>query len=838
MTAFRNVHKWWSPYHFPNTREEVYYALMGLDNDGNVIIDPTTSQPTRFMNPGDPNLDQGRDDMVWVDGDNNPSSDRHFLMSSGPFSMAPGDSQEIVYGIFMATDGGPLQSYTKLKEVDRIAQHVYDSHFRNAPPPPSPDVHATAYSDGAILTWNDLPEDYNVTDFVNLLPVPISIDTLWTTDILDSISIVMDTIISDLGDTTISTSYDTVFYYSQVIESIDTTFQGEPTHYTFEGYNIYQVDRPVDPSRRVRIATYDRIDGIKDIYDEVFDPAWGSYVKVKVQGGSDSGIKRSHRVVQDAFNGAPFLMNREYYFGVSAYIQNPYGIPHAIESPLSIVTVRIERPTMWDYADTLGVYGSQIIADHTQGISKGKVLVRVINPKDLTGDEYSVTFKDNLVVDHDTTWVKNWTLTNTKTGEILIENSTIFGNKNLLTDENVGYYSVPITEGFQLTVNRSPLDLDWIGVTANASGPLDPPVDALAYWKFPSYLVADGTYTGQQSTNDAVWFFNVAPFYSNDEKAFQYSVFSFSGGYGAANQGIGSLVPDDFEVRFTGKGKAINYWGSGDIIDVPFEWWNVGDSIDPNDDYQLIPYMLDEDGNGKWNLQFGSQHADHSTSDGLDDPWTDRLYILSPVDDTPGSQGYKNFIAGAMNGHSLPKWYSKPGDNDPGGPMDAWNVFSRTVFMLWNGGDVVAATSPADYVAESPEIGTIFYIKTNKPITPTDVFVFTTEQVKGKTLAYDSQKITVWPNPYFARNPEDLIYGGPRMIFSGLPESGRCMIRIFDLAGQIIRVIDHTNQGTQHYVWDLTNVYGKPISSGMYIAQIETGRGSKILKLAVIQPDK
>jgi len=819
------------------TSEEVFNHIRGLRYDGKPYPIGATGN-SHFVFPGDPLKDTSRNDDEYIYKDQLASGNIGFLMGSGPLTMAPGDSQEVVYGIFMASDGGPLRSYTKLKEVDQIAQHVYDSQFTNAPPPPVPEVHATAYADGAILTWDDLSEDYYVTDFVNLLPVPISIDTLWTTDILDSISIVTDTIISDLGDTTISTTYDTVFYYVQVIESIDTTFQGEPTHYTFEGYNVYQVDYPNDPNQKVKIATYDRINGIRDIYDDVYDQTRGDYVNVKVQEGSDSGIQRSIRITKDAFNGKPFQINREYYFGVSAYVQNPYGVPHTIESPLSIVTVRIERPTVWDYADTLGVYGSQIVADHIQGISNGKILVRVINPKELTGDEYSVTFQDYIVTEIDTAWVLNWTLTNTTTGEILIANNPIFGDRNLLTNENVGYYSVPITEGFQLTVNRSPIDLDWIGVTANASGPVDPPVDALAYWYFPSYLVANGNYTGQQATNDAVWFFNVGPMYGNDEKALKIWVFSISGGWLSDHRGIGALIPDDYEVRFTGKGKAIDYWGTGDVIDVPFEWWNVGDSKDPNDDYQLIPYVLDQDDNGEWNLQFGNQNADHGTSDGLDDPWTDRVYVLSPVDDTPGSLGYRNFIAGAVNGLSLPKWYSNPGDNDPGGPMDAWNVFSRMVFMLWDGGNVVTATSPADYIAESPEIGTIFYIRTNKPITPNDVFVFNTKSVKGKTLTYDPHKITVWPNPYFARNPEDLIYGGSRIIFSGLPESGRCKIRIFDLAGQIIRVVDHTNSGTQHYVWDLTNVYGKRISSGMYIAQIETGTGSQIIKLAVIQPDK
>ena len=132
------------------------------------------------------------------------------------------------------------------------------------------------------------------------------------------------------------------------------------------------------------------------------------------------------------------------------------------------------------------------------------------------------------------------------------------------------------------------------------------------------------------------------------------AMFPYTGGYAEPGAGIGFIIPDDFEVRFTGSGKAINYWGDESVIDVPFEWWNIGVADDPSDDYQLIPYFLDEDDNGDWNLQFGREGADHGTSGALNDPWTDRVYVLSPSDDTPGSAGYDNFFtAYAAGGLSL-----------------------------------------------------------------------------------------------------------------------------------------------------------------------------------------
>jgi hypothetical protein len=338
-------------------------------------------------------------------------------------------------------------------------------------------------------------------------------------------------------------------------------------------------------------------------------------------------------------------------------------------------------------------------------------------------------------------------------------------------------------------------------------------------------------------TTDAVWFFDVGPQYNLGRGAIIKYMFTYSGGFGSAKQGIDALIPDDFEVRFTGNSKAIDNWGTGAIIDVPFEWWNVGDPNDPSDDFQLVPYLLDEDGNGEWNLQYGRENADHPTSDDLNDPWTDRVYVLTPVDDTPGTQGYDNFMAGYAAGADLPTWWSPPGRTDAGGPMDAWNTFSRTVFVLWDGGDVTAATSPVDYKAESPEIGTIFHIATLKPITAEDRFTFDKRLNEGTIKSYEVENIKVWPNPYFGYNPEERTPTDQQMHFIRLPETGKCTIRIFDLAGNVVRILHHDNAGKQDLVWDLRNTVGRSVASGMYLAHIQTDQGTTLLKLAVIQPE-
>ena len=125
---------------------------------------------TPFIHPGDPNLDTGPTDTEYVDEDLHASDDRRFLMNAGPFVMAPGDSQEVVFGIINVAAGAALESYSYLKEVDALAQLAYDIHFALPPSPPNPTVELSAYPDEIILSWDDASEFYVAQDEVDKDP--------------------------------------------------------------------------------------------------------------------------------------------------------------------------------------------------------------------------------------------------------------------------------------------------------------------------------------------------------------------------------------------------------------------------------------------------------------------------------------------------------------------------------------------------------------------------------------------------------------------------------------------------------------------------------------------
>jgi hypothetical protein len=388
--------------------------------------------------------------------------------------------------------------------------------------------------------------------------------------------------------------------------------------------------------------------------------------------------------------------------------------------------------------------------------------------------------------------------------------------------------------------------MKYIGVVSNAAGPLDPIRNGVADWTWDWTPVPDGSrFYDDQQTNGSVWFFEIWPSYGDGRGQAQWitSGLAYSGGDGSANQGIGALIPYDWEWRFTEEGGlAYDNWNGNGNIQVPFSIWNVGIGTpdDPSDDYRLIPWILDHEAdaggtfNG-WGLIAGE---DHGASGGTNDPYFDRIYVMAPTNDTPGQSGYDDYMAGSAAGAAHPAWYGGPGDTDPGGPMDAWCVMSRTTFVNWNGGDVAVGV----YNATEPEAGTTWRFVTTKPNTTNDTFSFTAPaNTESQTLALAAvEDVNVYPNPYYADNTQEVNRFDNFVTFTHLP--ARATIRIFSLDGKIVRELDQDSD-SQFLRWDLRNHTNLPVASGIYFAHIDMDidgqdLGTKVLKLFIVQANQ
>lgn len=301
-----------------------------ISTTGQPFTDPNTGAVTKFPLAGDPVTHTG-----WIDGQLHPPGDRRGGMTSGPFEMAYGDTQEVVVSEMCAgaTPGvDRLGAVQLLKFYDAQAQTAYNNFFNVPTAPPAPAVLATGFDQEVVISWGSDPTAVNNTESY-----------------------------SNGG-------------------------------YAFQGYNVYQID-PTGQAAPIRLATYDVVDGVGKILDPAFDPVGGVVTDKVVAFGNDTGIKRTLDVTLDAFNGNTILRNgSRYIFAVTSYAYNPDPnvVPHVLENQMATFTVVPHAPDPG--VRYQGTVGQVLTVTHSAGNSDGIVTPTVIDPSKVDGSTYSVSF--------------------------------------------------------------------------------------------------------------------------------------------------------------------------------------------------------------------------------------------------------------------------------------------------------------------------------------------------------------------------------------------------------------------------------------------------------------
>jgi hypothetical protein len=741
------------PHRDPENAQEVFNYTTGHLQDGSPFTDPT-GNPSRFVFPGDPETGTGWTEITPTI---QAPGDRRFLMSCGPFTFAPGDTQEVVFGVLIARGGDNKNSVTVLKQVDQVAQLAYDLNFALPATPPTPNVTKAELNQEIALYWDGAPESYDVEDLIDRDP------------------------------------------------------DGNTTRYTFEGYIVYQVNALSGATETKRLGVFDIKDGITDIRDQVFDNTRGELVTVTVVKGNDGGASRFFRTTLDAFTGVRLVNGHPYYFAVTAYGYNPYGIPKMYEGPLEVFTVTPHAPPPG--TRYVAVYGDTIQTVHT-GPSDGGAFGLIVDPSTVTGHDYKVVFRA------DATGTTVWDVVDATTNAVKLAGQTN------LTGDNA--YSV--VDGIQVKVTGPALDVKDFQHVDNPAGAISPPsycgFSTFNGWGFPD---PDESRGGGPITDwdGGRWGINTGGNAADLDYSYEarFKPRTFRG------DDFSRFVPYDFEIRFTAAGgKAWLGFTDGAVINVPFELWNIGIGTpnDPSDDYRMIPWVNDADGNDQFNLL----QQDHGVSGGDNDPYTDWIYWYEPHDKTPGQAGYQNEFVNRGDAY----------DGSDGAGNDHLEVMARMVLVNVNGGSVSDPTWPANVNSLMPATGNVIRILSTKPSSSADVFAYTTAGI-GATTSTDLAKtdinmINVFPNPYFAAQSVERDPINRFVTFSHLPVTVKTTIRIFTLGGALVRTINHT-PGSTFERWNLRNSSGIPVASAMYLVHIEMeGLGTKILKLAIIQPEE
>jgi len=84
-----------------------------------------------------------------------------------------------------------------------------------------------------------------------------------------------------------------------------------------------------------------------------------------------------------------------------------------------------------------------------------------------------------------------------------------------------------------------------------------------------------------------------------------------------------------------------------------------------------------------------------------------------------------------------------------------------------------------------------------------------------------------YPNPF---NP-------PTPLRYDLPEQGHVRITIYDMLGRDVKTLinEYQDPGYRSIIWDATNDYGKPVSAGMYLYQIQAGEYNSTKKMVLLK---
>ena len=121
--------------------EEWYNLLRGFQPQPDVsnpvpYTNAITGADTKFTLDGDPTRATG-----WNDGNPLPAGDRRIVLNTGPFTMALGDTQEVVVALLGAVSSTQLRSVAQLKFTDQFVQDAYNSAFQVPSPPAAARAH-------------------------------------------------------------------------------------------------------------------------------------------------------------------------------------------------------------------------------------------------------------------------------------------------------------------------------------------------------------------------------------------------------------------------------------------------------------------------------------------------------------------------------------------------------------------------------------------------------------------------------------------------------------------------------------------------------------------------
>jgi len=361
LTSFSNAYLQFSDY----VADRIRNVQSGLDEFGDPInplqwgLGGSVNDNPLFMYSGNP-----VDSTGWI----STFSRESLMLSSGPFFMAPGDTQEIILAYVAGEGIDHIDSITEMKKHAEDVKTAFERNFE--------------------------PAELDITPFTNARGLQNEISLNF-----------------DLNDLLAKTAIPDIRGFA-----------------AFEGFSIYQL--PEENSSiedGVEIAGFDLNNMFSDLYTDVDTPN-GPELKQFYRGRNNldaapftetgSGVFKLV-INRDSLRSEPIYNYRTYHFAIRAFAINPMftkeneltgQIPDdwIVEYPaFAKKQVLSVTPGIDDNAP----YRS-FLAEHQVGTSQGSVFAEVLDRNLYSGDDYVVRFFDNGIF---------WQLVNVATGEVALD---------------------------------------------------------------------------------------------------------------------------------------------------------------------------------------------------------------------------------------------------------------------------------------------------------------------------------------------------------------------------------------------------------------------------------
>ena len=554
--------------------------------------------------------------------------------------------------------------------------------------------------------------------------------------------------------------------------------------YAFEGYVVYQGSSTSGPFTRV--ATYDLVNGIQTVTDDDFDEESGTIQpKVKVI-GTDSGLQYSIRLTEDKVRGGPLFSGTPYYYKVTAYSvalgQTPqvlesspsYPDPDSGEPRATLKVIPMPPPADTDI-NSAGLVSGPTLTHTDTSLPPGSdiVQVNVVAANQVIDAVYQVGYKP------DTLGQLMWYMTRTvgAVTDTVLNNQTNFS----------GNATYAIIDGLQVKV---------IGL------PLGSPNGALLDVRYEDTPPNPPTYVGFAGHLGLPFFDGSADYSYNLQ-------FVLAGLSSMLNPSVDISPFRNVELRFNGTQKAYQYIQSATAprtypysgyVDVPFTAWDVEENRQLNValfEFAGAPTAPD----GVFNPELEDPDADPFVKR----EWVEVMGTAYSGDATPDPRYTTTFPNARTYADSL-----------------------EFMYVLWPEQAVDGSGSPIP-----PDPGDrIVFQRFSRPAT--DVFTFTTQEANRSNVAVGEaqmKRIKAVPNPYFNHSTYELNQFNREIKFTHLP--ARCTVRIFNLAGDLVRTLEKNDTSSQ-LIWDIETTRGLPVASGIYIFHVDApGIGTHVGKMAI-----